>query len=209
MILLALFGLIVGRGLRYPVLGVPVRSWGYILLLYALGPGLLVDGLLKRFWGRARPADVQTFGGDTGLHTAAPDHRPVPAQLLLHRRRNGGGGRTVAVAAGHPAASPPVDDPAGLSVGAGRGGVPGRSWPVGSALRRDGISCRTWYFRRCSWHWCAVGLVGAARPPPRLAAPLWRLLTTPATPPIRPQLELRPLVFHGVLRRGIRSFEWS
>ncbi|MGL4278879.1 MAG: phosphatase PAP2 family protein [Albidovulum sp.] len=35
----------------------------FILLMYLLGPALLVDGLLKRFWGRARPANVEEFGG--------------------------------------------------------------------------------------------------------------------------------------------------
>ncbi|WP_347312458.1 phosphatase PAP2 family protein [Defluviimonas sp. SAOS-178_SWC] len=37
---------------------------GYIFLLYLLGPILLVDGILKRFWGRARPATITEFGGD-------------------------------------------------------------------------------------------------------------------------------------------------
>ncbi|MBC2836948.1 phosphatase PAP2 family protein [Paragemmobacter straminiformis] len=41
----------------------PARLWGLIVLTYALGPGLLVDTLLKRHWGRARPADVAEFGG--------------------------------------------------------------------------------------------------------------------------------------------------
>lgn len=44
-------------------LGLPGRAWGGILLLYVLGPGLLVDILLKRHWGRARPVDVAEFGG--------------------------------------------------------------------------------------------------------------------------------------------------
>ena len=43
--------------------GVPARVWTFILLLYALGPGLLVDGILKRYWGRARPAYIIDFGG--------------------------------------------------------------------------------------------------------------------------------------------------
>ncbi len=46
-----------------PIMGVPQRIWLFSLLLYALGPGLLVDGLLKRFWGRARPAHIVEFGG--------------------------------------------------------------------------------------------------------------------------------------------------
>lgn len=48
---------------KLPVFGGSARLWGLIVLLYALGPGLMADGLLKRFWGRARPADVTDFGG--------------------------------------------------------------------------------------------------------------------------------------------------
>jgi len=35
----------------------------YLLLVLALGPGLLVNVLLKEHWGRARPIDCQEFGG--------------------------------------------------------------------------------------------------------------------------------------------------
>ena len=44
---------------RRPDLRAPL----FIVLLYLLGPVLLVDGLLKRFSGRARPANVEVFGG--------------------------------------------------------------------------------------------------------------------------------------------------
>lgn len=40
-----------------------LRRAVFILLMYLLGPALLVDGLLKRFWGRARPANIEDFGG--------------------------------------------------------------------------------------------------------------------------------------------------
>ena len=63
MILLALVGLILSRGLRHPLLRLPTRDWAFVVLLYALAPGLLVDGLLKRYWGRARPANITEFGG--------------------------------------------------------------------------------------------------------------------------------------------------
>jgi lipid A 4'-phosphatase len=46
-----------------PVLRLDARDWGFILALYALGPGLLVETVLKGFWGRSRPADVTQFGG--------------------------------------------------------------------------------------------------------------------------------------------------
>ncbi len=48
--------------LRRPA--VPGRVWGVIAGVYLLGPGLLVNGVLKEWWGRARPAQVQPFGGD-------------------------------------------------------------------------------------------------------------------------------------------------
>lgn len=35
----------------------------YLVLAYLLGPGLLVNGLLKHSWNRARPKDVVEFGG--------------------------------------------------------------------------------------------------------------------------------------------------
>ena len=40
------------------------RYWLTVILLYLTGPGLLVNGLLKRVFGRARPVQIVTFGGD-------------------------------------------------------------------------------------------------------------------------------------------------
>lgn len=40
-----------------------LRRAAFILLLYLIGPVVLADGVLKRFWGRARPANVEDFGG--------------------------------------------------------------------------------------------------------------------------------------------------
>lgn len=37
---------------------VPRRLWGWIVLVYVVGPGILVNGILKEHWGRARPAHV-------------------------------------------------------------------------------------------------------------------------------------------------------
>ncbi|CAK0757921.1 lipid A 4'-phosphatase [Gammaproteobacteria bacterium] len=39
------------------------RSVGYLLLVLLLGPGLMVNTVLKDHWGRARPYQVQFFGG--------------------------------------------------------------------------------------------------------------------------------------------------
>ncbi len=39
------------------------RAMAFVALLYAIGPLLLVNGILKQFSGRARPADIAEFGG--------------------------------------------------------------------------------------------------------------------------------------------------
>lgn len=39
------------------------RDLAYLLLVLALGPGLIVNGLLKEHWGRARPVNCVEFGG--------------------------------------------------------------------------------------------------------------------------------------------------
>jgi membrane-associated PAP2 superfamily phosphatase len=41
----------------------PGRAAVFLVLSLALGPGLLVNGLLKEHWGRPRPASVTEFGG--------------------------------------------------------------------------------------------------------------------------------------------------
>lgn len=43
---------------------VPPRVTLFVLLAFALGPGLVVNGILKEFWGRARPRTLLEFGGD-------------------------------------------------------------------------------------------------------------------------------------------------
>lgn len=40
------------------------RYWGFVLLLYLAGPGLMVNGLIKRTFGRARPVEIELFGGE-------------------------------------------------------------------------------------------------------------------------------------------------
>lgn len=40
------------------------RKIAFVLLVLALGPGLLVNGLFKAEWGRARPVTVTELGGD-------------------------------------------------------------------------------------------------------------------------------------------------
>jgi len=43
---------------------VPLNVWWFMVASFMVGPIGLVNGILKTFWGRARPADVEYFGGD-------------------------------------------------------------------------------------------------------------------------------------------------
>lgn len=61
----------------------------FLLVFLALGPGLIVNGMLKENWGRARPADIVEFGGTREF---------TPAFVLSDQ-----GGR--AFSSGHAAAS--------------------------------------------------------------------------------------------------------
>jgi membrane-associated PAP2 superfamily phosphatase len=47
---------------RRPMLMRP-RAVLFLILTLALGPGLVVNGLAKEYWGRPRPVDVQQMGG--------------------------------------------------------------------------------------------------------------------------------------------------
>ena len=48
---------------RKPFLNLAPRDWLFQLLIFLGGPGIIVNGLLKRFWGRARPFQTIDFGG--------------------------------------------------------------------------------------------------------------------------------------------------
>ena len=54
-----------GRGAR-----VAARLWAFPALLMLLGPGLLVNGVLKTHWGRPRPAEIEAFGGEAAFTPA-------------------------------------------------------------------------------------------------------------------------------------------
>ncbi|MEO0937197.1 MAG: phosphatase PAP2 family protein [Pseudomonadota bacterium] len=42
---------------------IPARLWGFVVMAFIIGPGLVANSLFKEHWGRARPADVIPFGG--------------------------------------------------------------------------------------------------------------------------------------------------
>jgi lipid A 4'-phosphatase len=50
------------------------RALCFIVLAMALGPGLIVNTILKDHWGRARPSQIETFGGNRRFTPA-----PLPA----------------------------------------------------------------------------------------------------------------------------------
>lgn len=59
-ILLFLYNFFTGKN----ILGVDKRHIIYIILVLALAPGVIVNTTLKEHWGRARPNQIQEFGGD-------------------------------------------------------------------------------------------------------------------------------------------------
>lgn len=52
-----------GEVRRRPLLGISRRVALYVLLSLAVGPGLVVNVVLKDNWGRPRPSTIQEFGG--------------------------------------------------------------------------------------------------------------------------------------------------
>jgi lipid A 4'-phosphatase len=63
-LILGLLGLLVFNLLRRRAVGpFTTRALLYLLAVLALGPGLVVNGVFKEHWGRARPRDVVEFGG--------------------------------------------------------------------------------------------------------------------------------------------------
>lgn len=58
---------LIAAGAGRPLPGIGAREAGFVFLLYLLGPILLVNGILKSHWGRARPVDVTEFGGSASF----------------------------------------------------------------------------------------------------------------------------------------------
>ena len=56
--------MILAHRLRRQAVIWPTRIWVFSLTLLLLGPGLVVNAILKTWWGRARPRDISQFGGE-------------------------------------------------------------------------------------------------------------------------------------------------
>ncbi|MBB4265012.1 phosphatase PAP2 family protein [Roseospira visakhapatnamensis] len=54
-------GRVTGAGTPHALNG---RRVAFVLTSLALGPGLIVNGVFKEWWGRARPSDILAFGGE-------------------------------------------------------------------------------------------------------------------------------------------------
>ena len=66
------------------------RVAALLLVVIAIGPGLIVNGVLKEHWGRARPRNVTEFGGDRQF---------TPALVIADQCE-----RNCSFSAGHPSA---------------------------------------------------------------------------------------------------------
>lgn len=55
---------------KAPILNLGPRDWLFQTMIFVLGPGLIVNGILKRFWGRARPFQIEEFGGTASFTKA-------------------------------------------------------------------------------------------------------------------------------------------
>jgi len=80
---------LISRSRRWRFGPLDVRAAAFLLLSLALGPGLLVNAVLKDHWGRARPAQVTEFAGTQHFTPAL-----IPADQCA---------RNCSFPAGHPA----------------------------------------------------------------------------------------------------------
>ena len=60
---LGCIGLAIAKVLPWSLPGLSARAAAWLTAAYLLGPGLLVNGILKVLWGRPRPIEVIEFGG--------------------------------------------------------------------------------------------------------------------------------------------------
>lgn len=61
---------VAGEALKQTFFGIDRRVTAYLVLSLAVGPGLVVNTLLKDNWGRARPSQITEFGGQAQFSPA-------------------------------------------------------------------------------------------------------------------------------------------
>lgn len=78
MLLLALIASFLGR-FYAPFKRISTRAVVYLLLVLAIGPGILVHWVSKEVWGRPRPVNIEEFGGSQAFipafHLSPSDHK--------------------------------------------------------------------------------------------------------------------------------------
>ncbi|WAC60468.1 phosphatase PAP2 family protein [Brevundimonas sp. SL130] len=67
MMLLGVIGRLAWRILHRRSVGAAAWRTVFVLATLAIGPGLVVNLLLKGLWGRARPVQIDTFGGEAAF----------------------------------------------------------------------------------------------------------------------------------------------
>ncbi len=63
LIIMGAAGMILLAGLYFHLSSFMRKACWIVLLTIIIGPGIIVNGILKPYWGRPRPADVTQFGG--------------------------------------------------------------------------------------------------------------------------------------------------
>lgn len=64
--------------LKRPLFGLDRKALVFLIAAFALGPGLLVNTVFKDHWGRARPFQVEAFGGTKTFTPAAVPSQQCP-----------------------------------------------------------------------------------------------------------------------------------
>ena len=67
-----------GEAAKRPLLGLTRLTTAFLMLSLAIGPGLLINVVLKDHWGRPRPASIVEFAGPTPYHPPVLPGGPCP-----------------------------------------------------------------------------------------------------------------------------------
>lgn len=61
---LSVVGLLISVCFSRDLLRLGIRKWNFLFACLVLGPGFVANLLFKEHWGRARPRDIEQFGGN-------------------------------------------------------------------------------------------------------------------------------------------------